>query len=83
MAEVALVEETLGQHPVLLLDDVMSELDAHRRTALLSVVGDCVQTFVTTTTLSYFDGEFLSRARVVEIASEENLSSLQHSLPRG
>ena len=83
MAEVALVEETLGQHPVLLLDDVMSELDAHRRTALLSVVGDCVQTFVTTTTLSYFDGEFLSRARVVEIANEENLSSLQHSLPRG
>ena len=81
MAEVALVEETLGQHPVLLLDDVMSELDEHRRTALLSVVGDCVQTFVTTTTLSYFDGEFLSRARVVEIANEENLSSLQHSLP--
>lgn len=67
MAEVALVEETLGQYPVLLLDDVMSELDAHRRAALLGVVGDCVQTFVTTTTLSYFNEEFLSRAQVVEL----------------
>ncbi|MGB4219495.1 MAG: DNA replication and repair protein RecF, partial [Bacillota bacterium] len=35
--------------PVLLLDDVMSELDEKRRKYLLSVVSDRVQTFITTT----------------------------------
>lgn len=65
LAEVALVREILGQQPVLLLDDVMSELDAARRTALVDFIMDDIQTFITTTDLSYFDPRLLDRARVV------------------
>ena len=57
----------LDQKPVLLLDDVMGELDADRRRALLAFALEDLQTFITTTGLSYFGGDLLSRADVVEL----------------
>lgn len=68
LAEVALVREMTGQQPVLLLDDVMSELDAARRDALMEFIEGDIQTFVTTTNLGYFSESLLSRARVVRLA---------------
>lgn len=67
LAEVEVVSEIAGQRPLLLLDDVMSELDEERRRALAAVAGDSAQTIVTTTNLSYFDPEMLQRACVVNI----------------
>lgn len=68
MAEVSLVKETCGQYPVLLLDDVMSELDAPRRSAFMEFLGHGPQTIVTTTNLGYFDEDMLSSARVVDLS---------------
>ena len=67
LAEVEVVRQTLGTNPVLLLDDVMSELDTSRRAMLLKNVGSEVQTFITSTDLSPFDSSLLSRADVVEL----------------
>ena len=67
LAEAALIQEMLGQKPVLLLDDVMSELDAGRRNALVSFIEGDIQTFITTANLAYFDEGLLARARVVEL----------------
>ena len=67
LAEAALIQEILGQKPVLLLDDVMSELDAGRRNALVSFIEGDIQTFITTANLAYFDEGLLARARVVEL----------------
>ena len=44
-----MIREKLGQAPVLLLDDVMSELDGSRREALLSLISGEIQTFITAT----------------------------------
>lgn len=46
--ELKLLEELRGSKPMLLLDDVFSELDGKRRQALTSFVAD-YQTFITTT----------------------------------
>jgi len=46
--EMQLLEELRGSKPILLLDDVFSELDGHRRRALTAFVTD-YQTFITTT----------------------------------
>ena len=70
LAEASLIREMLGQKPVLLLDDVMSELDADRRNALVSFIEGDIQTFITTTNLSYFDEGLLARARVVRLPLE-------------
>ena len=48
LAEIALVRQRTGEDPVLLLDDVFSELDAHRQELLLSNVSG-TQTFITCT----------------------------------
>jgi len=67
LAEVSVISEIAGQPPVLLLDDVMSELDERRRHALASFVGGAAQTFVTTTNLGYFEGDMIRRAKVIHI----------------
>lgn len=67
LAETALIHELIGQSPLLLLDDVMSELDEHRRAALVSFISAGMQTFVTTTNLSYFNRDLLAGAHVVEL----------------
>lgn len=67
LAEADLVEELLDQHPILLLDDVMSELDGERRKALVKQLLQDKQTFITTANIQYFDQEMLERARIVEL----------------
>ena len=47
LAEATVVGELFGEHPVLLLDDVLSELDDERQTYLLTRMGEH-QTIVTT-----------------------------------
>ena len=55
LSEVEFLKEETGDYPILLLDDVMSELDTHRRTELLNFLnGEHIQTFITATDLAYF-----------------------------
>lgn len=53
MAEIGLIKEVTGDFPILLLDDVMSELDNDRQTKLLEGIDADVQTFITTTSLDH------------------------------
>jgi DNA replication and repair protein RecF len=67
LAEVQVITEIGGQPPILLLDDVMSELDESRRHALARFVGEATQTFITTTNLGYFEKSLVQRASLVEL----------------
>jgi DNA replication and repair protein RecF len=49
LAEVQFLTRKLGESPVLLLDDVLSELDLDRQAHLLALLDERVQTFVTST----------------------------------
>ncbi|WP_270598564.1 DNA replication/repair protein RecF [Enterococcus asini] len=53
LAEIDLMKEETGEYPILLLDDVMSELDDSRQLHLLETIEGKVQTFLTTTTLEH------------------------------
>lgn len=66
-AEVEVIQDVVRRRPILLLDDVMSELDEARRHALTDLVQRDVQTFITTTNTGYFDGALLRAACVVDI----------------
>lgn len=67
LAEVGVVTGILSRTPVLLLDDVMSELDVTRRSALTDLIQQDIQTFVTTTNTGYFDQTLLGSALVVQV----------------
>ncbi len=66
-AELSLIYELIGYYPLLLLDDVMSELDEQRRSSLLSLLNLGIQTVVSTTHLSYFSQDVISSANLVEL----------------
>lgn len=68
LAEVGVMTDIGSQPPILLLDDVMSELDEERRHALARFCGDQAQTIVTTTNLGYFDSEMIDRAQVITLS---------------
>ena len=57
LAEIDLMKEETGEYPILLLDDVMSELDDNRQIHLLETIENKVQTFLTTTTLNHVKGK--------------------------
>jgi DNA replication and repair protein RecF len=70
LAEVSVVRTVLSRTPVLLLDDVMSELDEDRRAALTGLIQQDIQTFVTTTNTTYFDPDLLQEAMVVHVGEQ-------------
>jgi len=67
LAEVQVIREVLGMSPILLLDDVMSELDAHRRRRVLDLVAEVPQAIITTTDWADFTPEFLDRVHRLEV----------------
>ncbi len=54
-SEMELMEEACGEKPVLLLDDVFSELDEQRQADLFSAIGGC-QAFISTTHAEFLKG---------------------------
>ncbi len=69
LAEFRLMEEYVGEMPVLLLDDVMSDLDDARRGHLLGWMRGRGQTFITCTNLRAFPADILQDARVFHVES--------------
>ncbi len=63
-----LYREETGDLPILLLDDVMSELDPHRRDYLLSMLAD-TQTVITTTDKLAFENRFSEGTAYFEVRS--------------
>jgi DNA replication and repair protein RecF len=84
MAEMELMRGETGEEPVLLLDDVMSELDKPRRQALSGLLKNASQAIISTTDLDHFTEDVLSRARVVRVIEgriEENGRTLSQEEP--
>ncbi len=69
LAERAHIAAERGTHPLMLLDDVMSELDGRRREALVAQLLSGGQSLVTTTELAHVPGA--ERAGVVRLAVSE------------
>ncbi|WP_059105097.1 DNA replication/repair protein RecF [Shouchella shacheensis] len=67
LAEIDLIHTEVGEYPVLLLDDVLSELDDYRQSHLLETIQNKVQTFVTTTSTSGLHKNVLGAALVFSV----------------
>jgi len=67
LAEIDLIYAETGFYPVLLLDDVLSELDVNRQMKLLDSTKDRTQTFITTTSISGIYQEMIDSADVFVI----------------
>jgi len=62
LAEAEWLVQRTGEHPVLLLDEVLAELDPQRRKDLLERVSTAPQALLTAADAAMFGGEFLARS---------------------
>jgi DNA replication and repair protein RecF len=69
LAEVKLMRDTTGETPVLLLDDVMSELDSVRRGQVINSLQAVDQAFLTTTDWDDFSDDFRQKAQRYSVTS--------------
>lgn len=67
LAELKLIEEVIGESPLLLLDDVLAELDPNRQNQLLEAIQDRFQTLITTTHLGAFDSQWLKASQILTV----------------
>lgn len=67
LAEIDLIFNETGEYPILLLDDVLSELDDYRQSHLLSSIQGKVQTFVSTPSVDGIHHETLRKAELFQV----------------
>ena len=67
LALVEHIKKVKGIYPILLLDDVFSELDTKRQSKLLSVINKDVQTIFTTTELKHINKNLFREVEIKTI----------------
>lgn len=68
LSEIELVKKLTGENPILLLDDVLSELDSNRQNYLLNSIGD-IQTIITCTGLDEFINNRININKVFKVTN--------------
>jgi DNA replication and repair protein RecF len=67
LATLDVLRQAFGRPPLLLLDDVFSELDPQRRAHLVRRIGELPQAFVTTTTPDDLDPALVAAATLWQV----------------
>lgn len=67
LAEINVINEIKGYYPILILDDLFSELDKEKITNLLSMLDRNVQTFITTTDLKNISKKVIKDAKKIKV----------------
>ena len=66
LSEIIIIKKLLKENPILILDDVLSELDKVRQNQLISYISD-IQTFITTTEINSILEDHLLDANIIKI----------------
>jgi DNA replication and repair protein RecF len=83
LAELDLLTDQDGRPPLLLLDDVFSELDPERRAHLVRRIAELPQAFVTTTTLDDLDPALVAAATAWEVVPDDGAGAAVRLLQAG
>ena len=67
IAELDIFKSIFGEYPILLLDDIFSELDIDKRNRLVKYIVNDVQTIITTTDLNMIDNSLIKNAKIFNV----------------
>lgn len=67
LAEISIFKEKTGEVPILLLDDIFSEIDSKNKRKLISFIPDDVQTIITATDLKNVNKKLLENSKIFEV----------------
>ena len=66
-SEVDILKEKKGLYPILILDDIFSELDSEKINNILNIIPECMQTFITTTEVNKLDEKIIKESKIFKI----------------
>ena len=69
LAEIEIFNEYKETRPILLLDDVFSELDSDKKNKLLCYIEENDQTIITTTDLNNLDKNLIEKAKLIKVSN--------------
>lgn len=69
LAEIEIIKKKYNEYPILLLDDIFSELDKKRRNAVFKYIDKGIQTFISVTDIKDIAGSILKSANVYKISN--------------
>ena len=67
ISEIYLFKEELGEYPVLLLDDIFSEIDTKKRNKIISFLLKDIQSIITTTDINDIEEDLIENARIFKV----------------
>ena len=71
LAEIDIFKQYKDSYPILLLDDVFSELDRKKRNCLLKYINNDIQVLITTTDLATINKELKDKSKLIQINNGE------------
>ena len=71
LAEIKNIEAKLHKKPILILDDLFSELDEEKINNILALIDEDLQTFITTTNITNVDKKLLDKAKIFHVKDGE------------
>ena len=67
LSEISIFKEKTGHVPILLLDDIFSEIDSKKKRKLISFIPEDVQTIITATDLKNVNKKLLKNSKIFEV----------------
>ena len=67
LTELEIFYQVRGNYPILILDDLFSELDRFKINNILNLINDDIQTFITTTEIDKINDDILSKSKLFEV----------------
>jgi len=74
-AEIPIFKSVLGVSPILLLDDIFSELDVNKKNLLIEFIPNDIQTIITTTDLNMIDENILKDSDIYVVENGKIISN--------
>ncbi len=75
LSEIDVFYDNCGEYPILLLDDLFSELDVEKRNKVINYLNRDIQTIVTTTDLKNIDKRLIKKATIYKIENAKIVES--------
>ena len=74
-AEIPIFKSILDVNPILLLDDIFSELDVNKKNLLIEFIPNDIQTIITTTDLNLIDKKILENSEIYVVDNGKIISN--------
>lgn len=71
LSEIEIVKDIKGYYPILIFDDLSSELDKNKINNILGLLSSKVQTFITTTNIDYFSDEMIKNSKIIKVNNSQ------------